>query len=354
MRTAPVLLLLSLLLGCRSHPFGDIDRKNAVAQLDEAEREIREGRSGKALERLAAVHGVSGLDPDARARENRLIDEAARVHFEELSGASSEELEEIFELPLPERIRARAGLLAAEQLLAQDRRISAFRMVKKVDQTLPTHPERVLAGEVLARAGLSLIRDDRRYNLVLRYRSRGIQALEYLVVNHPREPSCPEAYFALSECYERVGDVDQAIERSQDLLLYHPQSPYAVAAAVRLPYLRLRRLRRDDLDRSELLRAHAELVRWLERYPDHELADWGRTLVHDCQARLVHSDLLLARYYERTETPEGIRLHAERALRTAEDAGLAAEAEKARAFLERVPARSDSSIPVLPAAQGTR
>lgn len=329
----PCLALAAALSACRSHPFGKIDPANGGTHIDQAEADVRAGNYARALERLAEVHEVEGLEPDLRAREQRLIDEAARAQFAELAGAPAEELEDLFDSDLPESIRARAGILAAERMLAEDRRISAYRQVKKVDQALPGHPERVLAGDVLARAGLSLIQDDGRYNLLFHYRPRGVQALEYMVLHHPLEPRCPQAYYALSEVYERDGDFDQAIERSEDLLLYHPDSPYTVAASARLPYLRLCRLGRDDYDRGELLRARVELAAWLERHPGHELAGWAADVMRECQARLVRSDLYLAGYYERTRAPAGQRLHAERARADALEAGLAEEAALAQRYL---------------------
>ncbi len=350
MRIPPALpwLALALLAGCRSQPFGEIDGKNARAHLDQAEVDVSAGAFERALEHLAEVCEVRSLDPDLRAREQRLIDQAARGRFAQLAEAPPDELEDLFHSELPERVRARAGVLAAQRMLAQERRISAFRMIKKVDADLPGHPERVLAGDVLASAGLSLIRDPRRYNLLFHYRPRGVQTLEYLVVHYPLEPRCPEAYFELSQVYEAQGELDQAIERTEELLLYHPESPYAAAASARLPYLRLSRLRRDDYDRGELLRAQSELAVWMERNPGHELEAWVRDLAHECEVRLARSDLLLARYYEKTHTPAGIRLHAERARATALGAGLAREAEAAQALLSALPAE-DPTPPVAPA-----
>lgn len=329
---------LALLVGgCASHPYGEIDRANAAEHLDQAEANVAAGAYQEALEHLSAVCEVGGLDPDLRAREQRLVDAAARGRFAELSGAPAEDLEELFHSELPERVRARAGILAAERMLEEDRRISAFRMVKKVDAELPGHAERVLAGDVLARAGLSLIRDDGRYNLLFHYRPRGIQTLEYLVLHYPLEPRSAEAYFTLSEAYEDRGELDEAIERSEELLLYHSESPYAAAASARLPYLRLCRLQRDDYDRGELLRAQAEISVWLQHNPGNELEGWVHELQRECQTRLVRSDLSLARYYEKTETPAGTRLHAERARALALETGLEREAEAAAALLAALP-----------------
>lgn len=334
MRPAPLwLALLALSSGCRSHPFGEVDRATSGAQLEQAEADVRAGEYARALDRLAEVHEVENLEPDQREHEERLIDAAARGRFSQLEDASADELLELFDSKLPERVRARAGILAADRMLAAGNRITAFRQVKKVDEKLPGHPERVLAGDVLARAGLSLIEDDGRYNLLFHYRPRGVQALEYLVVHYPLEPRCPQAYFELSQVYERDGDFDQAISRSEELLLYHPESPYAPAASARLPYLRLCRLTRDDYDRGELLRARSELAAWLERYPGHELAGWVGDLVRECDTRIVRSDLYLAGYYERTRTAAGQRLHAERAKALALEAGLEDEAAAAERLL---------------------
>jgi len=352
MKPAPRLALavvLALGAACRSSPYGEIERADAEHHLQLAEQEIAEGKLDQALERLAAVHEVSGLDPDTRTREERLIEEASRRRFAELADAPASELEALFESELPADVRARAGLLAAQRLADEDHRVKAFRMVKKVDQEIPSHPERVLAGDILARVGLSLIRDPGHYGFFLSYRTRGVQTLEYLVVQYPLEPRCPEAYAALSEYYESTGDLDAAIEHTENLLLYHPQSPYAVVGAVRLPYLRLSRTRRDDYDRSELTRAQREVDHWLSVHPTHELAPWAHELASECRLRLVRSDLELAHYYERTETPSGVRLHATRALASAEAGGLEAEASEARALLEDVPAPAPGE-PVMPLA----
>lgn len=349
----PWLAFAVLAAGCRSQPFGGIDRENAHTHLDQAEADVAAGAYQRALDHLAEVREVSALDPDLRAREQRLIDAAARGRFDQLAEAPAHELEELFDAELPEHVRARAGVLAAERMLAEDRRIAAYRMVKEVDTKLPGHPERVLAGDVLARAGLALIRDRRRYNLLFHYRPRGVQALEYLVLHYPLEPRCPEAYFALSEVYEDGGDLDEAIERTEELLLYHPDSPYARAAGARLPYLRMCRLQRDDYDRGELLRARAEIAAWLGRNPGHELEAWVRELQRECQTRLVRSDLYLAGYYKKTETPVATRLHAERARALALEVGLAREAGAAQALLAELPMESgtDPAPPPRPSGQ---
>lgn len=335
MKLAHAPLLLALCLGACRSPFGTIERANAGEHLDLAERDLAAGDARRALERLEEIHEVENLSPELRRREERLVDAAAAAHFAALATSDdpAEEYEDLFRSDLPERVRARAGVLAAEELLREGSRIRAYRMVKKLDEALPTHPERVAAGDVVARAGLALIRDDRRYNLLFHYEPRGRQALEYLVLNYPLDAHTPEAYYELSRSYEEAQELDLAVERTEDLLLYHPECAYAVAAGARLPYLRLLRLGRDDYDRSELLRAEGELQQWLVRHPGHELEGWARELLGEARLRIVRSDLSLARFYEKTATPAGIRLHAERARALALEQGFERERAAAEALL---------------------
>lgn len=338
MTLAPVrraLLLLALLASACRSPFGTLERDEAAPMLDLAEADIAAGEHARALERLEQVHEVVDLPPDLRRREDQLVGTAAEARFAEIAAGddAADEFEDLFRSRLPESVRAQAGLRAAETLLSEDSRIRAYRMVKKVDEALPSHHERALAGDIVARAGLSLVRDERRYNLLFSYQERGKQALEYLVLNYPLEPRAAEAYYELSRVYEQDRALDEAVQRTEDLLLYHPESPYAAAAAARLPYLRLLRLGRDDYDRGELVRAQSELETWLARHAGHELESWATELLAQCRARLVRNDLYLARFYERTETPAGVRWHAERAQAMAREAGLTKELAAADALL---------------------
>src|SRR5262249_51148758 len=103
MRPVWILALLAVLaVGCRSNPFGKLDRKDAHAQLDDAEADIAAGHNKIALQRLEAVHEIEGLDPDTRAREERLIDSAARARFAELAEADPDDLEDIYDTKLPD------------------------------------------------------------------------------------------------------------------------------------------------------------------------------------------------------------------------------------------------------------
>ena len=330
----------ALLGGGDPDAIGNVRRTNADHHVNLAAEEMTENRYRQALDRLVAVRKQAGLDPDLRARAELLLGECVAVLLDRYEGPEfdSDDLFDLYELQLPPRLRARAGILAADRLIAEKRRVAAFKQIRKVDRDLPTHPERALAGGVLARAGLSLIRDDRSYYLLFSYRARGVDALEYLVLRYPLDAHCPEAYSALAAHYEDAGDLDLAIERNEDLVIYHPTSPFTAAAEARSPYLRLKRLKRDDVDRKELETARGEVARWLARHDGHELEPFVLEVGRECERRLVSSDMILARYYDRIRSPFGARIHAERALRAAENAGLEEGAAAARTLLASLPA----------------
>lgn len=331
---APLVLAALLLAPACAAPWGGAAAGDGppAERLARAEAQLASGSFSEGVGALVGLRREEDLPPDVRERAERSLVRAGLERIEAVRG-DARELKALFGADLPRRVRARAGLLAAEALFEDDRPVAALEWIQRVDRKLPHHPERALAGEVLSRVGLHLIQRPGRYSLLFRYRTKGIKALEYLVLRYPLAPRCDEAYFLLSQTYETVGELDWALERIEDLLVYHPESPLAVAAKARLPYLRLRRLARDDYERRELVTAAAELDDWLARHAGHELAGWVRELRETCARRLAENDLALARYYDRIDSPAGRDLHARRALTTARAAELVAYEQEARALL---------------------
>lgn len=336
---------LALGPGCSVLPSFDPDsprnasRENALRHLDLARAELAAGDIDTALDRLLALHAEIGLAPEHRVTTDALLEEAADRTLAEGGGSSPDvdELEDLYSLDLPPRLKARAGVHTARALLEAGRRVPCFKMIKRLEQTLPGHPERALAGDVLGRCGFALVDDPGRYWLLFHYRSRGIEALEFLVLAYPFDHRAAEAYATLARVYEEEDEIDSAIERCEDLVLFHPESPLAVEAAAKLAKLRLHRLERDDFDRGELELARAEAEGWLERHAGHPLEQDVRSTLARADARLAASDLMLARFYARIDDPRGARLHAERAVLEALAGGERELADQAQVFLASLP-----------------
>lgn len=336
-------LLTVLAVSCGALRGDKITPENAAEELAAAEADHAAGRPQRALDRLVELRGVRGLAPDQRLAVEELSERASREVLDGLleGSASADSLEDLYGENLSPRVRARTGVLAADRMLAEGRPIAAFKMVRKVERDLPSYVDRARAGDVVGRAGLQLIRTPGRYYLLFRYASRGRDALEFLVVQYPFDPRCPEAYVALVDLYSARLDRDRAIERAEDLVIYHPETPEAIRMLARLPGLRLDRLERDDNDRSEMVQARSEIEFWLERYagregrPEDEAL--ARATLRECQRRLAQNDLDVARFYRRVSEPQGLRLHAERALVEARAAEAGSEAAQAERLLAEFP-----------------
>ena len=332
MTSLALLAYLCLYSACSSSQ-KNIAPADGQARFAQAEEAIARGDIRVGVRELVALRKSSGLAPSLRERTERQLIE---VGYEEVEAYRDDPLalKRIFRSNYPERVRVRAGLFAADAYFRQDHPITAFEQLQWVDRTFPHHSERTLAGDILGRLGLHLIERKGRYSLIFSYSAKGTRALEYLVLRYPLDSRCDEAYFALSRFYEEDREIDYALERVEDLLVYHPGSPYAVAAQARLPYLRLLRLGRNDYDRSELAIAETEIQNWLQEHAGHELEPWVRELSRACAERLADNDITLARYYERIGSRDGQRLHARRALVTANRAALEGPAKVARALLD--------------------
>lgn len=340
-RLVPLLLFLCpAISGCAifgGSGLGPVTRENAAGHLEAAQEEIAAGKNEEALERLSALRSLSGLDPDQRALTEQLLESASNALLSSLEGsqASSDVLLELYEGDLAPRTRARAGVQAADRMLAEGHAIKAWKQIRDVEKELPAYIDRVRAGDVLGRAGLELIRRPGHYYLFFRYASRGKEALEFLVDHYPFDHRAPEAYTAIVELYASRLDYDDAISRAEDQVIYHPDTPEAIAMQARLPELRLGRLERDDNDRSEMVQARSELEYWVDRYAGREGTPEDearvRATLRECNRRLAENDLVVARFYDTVDESRGARLHAERALesaRAAEAASAIAEAER--------------------------
>ena len=243
----------------------------------------------------------------------------------------------MLELDLPQRLAVDAGVAAARLYLAQGRPFKAYSMLKKVETKYPRHHGKVEAGEILFDAGMQLADDPSSFLGFFEARDDGFEVLEYLVLTYPLERRCDQAFFKLAEMYAEDRYYEIARERHEELLYAHIKSPLAVASEARIPHLRLLGLESPEYDRRELLKARSELELWLQGHPGHELEEEVRFDYADCLARLVASDLGIARFYRRIDTPFGARFHAARALEIAELAENPTLIASAKSLLNRLP-----------------
>ncbi|MCH2105852.1 MAG: hypothetical protein MK291_04345 [Planctomycetes bacterium] len=348
-RTTQLLFSLLLVTACSAcvsfNPLNQrtLDLEDAPGALAAAEEAVARGDNEGALDALDGLLSVEGLPTSQRTRASRIFASAAAREIERLSQTpdGADELAGFVADDLPRPVAVAAGIASARAYIARGETEEAWRVLKLLDERFPLHHERAAAGRLLVESGLSLSNDERSSWIFWNARDEGIRCLEYLVLNHPAEPRCDEAYARLGELYSEDNQRLLAIERYSDLVLYHPNSSLRAEAQARIPMLRLGILDSPEYDRNGLLLALSELDDWVVRFQGHPMQDEVLESRLDCLRRLSASDLGVARFYERIGNAEGRIFHAERARELALSAGDGPLAEEASLLLTaRAPADS--------------
>ncbi|HTF91380.1 MAG TPA: hypothetical protein VK843_23415 [Planctomycetota bacterium] len=348
-----LLLALALAPSCAAlNPFGERGIPHSPADAEKrvakAEAELSSGETERALYDLSKARKTSDLSTDQKNHIDLLLERCAETRVGELSapGSDPDQLEELFDLNLPRQIAITAGVRAARLMLDQGEPVDAYEMIQRVDKRYPpagTHHERQLAGDVLFEAGMGLSKSDFSFLGMFSDKDDAKAILEYLVVNYPQERRCDQAYRRLAALYEEDRLWSTAIERYQDLVTYHIDSPLAPESEWRIPHLRLVALRRPDYDRRELLRALGELEAWSSVHAGNEFEARAEADRRDCLKRLAQSDLIVAHFYTTVARAEsapgwqGALIHAERALELAKQSGDAPTISAAKAAIALVP-----------------
>ena len=346
--TTLALALAPLCAGCSSTqaiPYHDTVEQvpevlaGARAELDAGPGEAESSR--ELVDRLRSARAVQDLPSETRQEVKLALDQAAARYIEQEEKPKA--LKRVMDYDLPRRLSVEAGIRAAQLYYADRERMKSFRLVRDVDSKFPQHHMRREAGRLLSEVGLDLANDPRRYGLFFRYRTLGIQVLEYFVHEYPSDPSGDVALVTLAEIYEEQRDFGLAIERHQNLLLWFPESTLAADSEAEVPRLRLASLGSPEHDRSTLEVAREELDRWLDQHADHPKASDVRLHRIDCLQRLADNDLVVARFYRTVKNPYGAEYHARRALAEAQDGGDPDQVKEAEELLRKVAPRLEEA-----------
>jgi|GEM_PF-3824937 len=308
------------------------------AQLDIAQRELDEGLAWEATRRALRLYEDTQLDS---ARGNRTIQTLIDAYDAAIRASTRpSQLDRIRTSRLPRTVRAMRAVAKAELRLARDTPLLAFEELWELEQSYPAHHLSNEAADLVWAAATRLRERDGSFLFFYSDAGRANTVYDYLVVQHPTHPRCDEAYWRLASFdAERRRFVD-AILHLEDLVLYHPTSPYAIEAEARIPTLRLEDHARSDFDIGSLERILAETRAWLARHgrvglsPERDaLVERMRAQEVECLMRLARGDLAIARYYDRLDESFGAWQHAARAQDYAAEANDADLIEEARALV---------------------
>lgn len=333
-----VLALGSCSLGAKDW---DVPERYQAAEVPAAMERAREElvtpeSTEGAVKRMAVAVETSGLTPSIRLEAQRLFERSVEQRIAELVAEGDEpaKLRDLSELEVARRIAVSAGMASAYAWRDKGERVKCFRQIRSLDERFPLHSMRQKAGQLLAEVGLDLATDRGRYALFFRYSALAPQVLEYLITEYPSDPSGPQAIETLAELYERSGELELALLRHEDLLLYFPSDPRVPSSQAAIPRLRLAQLKSPEYDRKQMTRARLEIEDWLSDYPEHPLQPDVRLLLADCLGRLADNDLVVARFYRRVGNAYGAEYHARRALDIAREAGDETQIDEATQALQ--------------------
>ncbi len=307
-------------------PSGRLDATSAAAQREAIEQDLAAGRPRDAIERSLLLRRDAILEPEDRNQVEQLLERSVRAFVD--NAERPKDLDNLRASRLPRLPRAILAVGRAREFLAADRPFEGYLEILDLERDHPSHPLQQDVASVLYDSGIALANSNRKRLGLFPERNRAPIVLDYLVLQHPTYPGCDHAYFVLAELLSDSRDLQRAIDRLSELLLYHPGSPYALQAESLVPRLRLADHLRPDYDRAAVDLARRELENWLSRHGEApegsaaaELEPSVRESLALALSRLGESDRRVAEFYLTIERPEGARLHAERSLALAQGSG---------------------------------
>ncbi|MBM3986529.1 MAG: hypothetical protein FJ294_01045 [Planctomycetes bacterium] len=341
-RQAAPLLACALAAACASTPIWSSYRITEPLEVPEAlelaRADLAAGRSREAYERVRAAREVLGLSVEVRDELERLAETCATRRVEELvaAGGDPDDFDDLDPKELPRQLAVELSLAIARYRVADDAPLKALKELEDLETAFPRHHGRVEASALLIDAGVALVRSDGGWWLWTD-RDDGVQVLEFVVLNYPGERRVDEAFYELAGAYEKDQQWGLAIQRHEELVVSHIDSPLAPLSQARIPHLRLAWIESPEYDRKDLLRARAELEHWLSVHAGQSQEADVRLDLADCLERLVQSDFGIARFYQKIDQPFGARFHALRARDVARQSGSTELVAAAEALLVELP-----------------
>ncbi|MBL4771174.1 MAG: hypothetical protein JKY61_08540, partial [Planctomycetes bacterium] len=295
---------------------------------------------GLAFARLQVAFETAGARGEAGQTLERARSAAAEVLLQEFrdDDVPPGYYKRLIDASLQRNLAVRSRIAQARSYLNRGERLKSFRLIKALDRDYPFHAERASSGDVLADAGLSLAKDRGRYSLIFRYRVLAPEVLEYLTTQYPTHEAGPQAYEHLARLYVEAGELELAIQRHEDLIVYFGDSPKVPHSRAEIPSLRLDLIQRADFDRRPMELARQELSSWLEAYGGKDLEDEDRVRQNLLLAirQLSQHDSTVSGFYQTVDNASGAELHARRALELAREGGSEPQITAAQEVLDRL------------------
>lgn len=321
------------------YPGTDLSEDAVDEQIQIGRDELAQGLVWEAARRSLRLFEETRLDSDRGNATMQLMVEAFDAGIANATKPS--QLDRFRSNRLPRTVRAMRTIGKARLLLDRGSPQLAFEEVVELERTFPSHHLAREAADLVHEAATQLRERDSSFWIFWSDVGRADIAYNYLVIQDPTHPRCDEAYWRMAQFDVRKRRYADSIESLADLVLFYPNSPYAIDAEAQIPRLRLADQARIDFDIGSLDRSLAEIRSWLDRHGRSGIDEGRDALIAEMRdleveslRRLARSDLVVARYYDTLHESFGAHQHAARALDYARQAGLQDEIASAQALVE--------------------
>lgn len=161
------------------------------------------------------------------------------------------------------------------------------------------------AATYLADANQALI-DDKCWNAQQLFRN--------LLSDFPGSHLVDDAQYGLGQAYFCSKDFETAIFEFERLINEYPVSKFVDKARFQIGMCYYNQSRSIHHDQEETVRAIQEFTRFVEDYPNSDLAPDARKRIRDLQEKLAQKDLMIARNYLKWKNPASSEIFARRVL----------------------------------------
>ncbi len=124
--------------------------------------------------------------------------------------------------------------------------------------------------------------------------------LNLLINTYPDSDYTPRAFYEVANTYYKEGGTEslmQAETQYRDFQLFYPTSELASEAQFKIAALNMRLMLEPERDSTHSQKAEAELKKFIEKYPDHELTPIAKLYLKDVQQNEAQTVYKIAQFY---------------------------------------------------------
>ena len=140
------------------------------------------------------------------------------------------------------------------------------------------------------------------------------QLFRNLLSDYPGSHLVDDAQYGLGQSYFCSKDYETAIFEFERLINEYPVSKFVDQARFQIGMCYFNQSRSIHHDQEETIRAIQEFTRFVEDFPNSDLAPDARKRIHDLEEKLASKDLMIARNYLKWKNPASSEIFCRRIL----------------------------------------